>query len=32
VEALEGLGLGFPRMTDAQREELALARVQLNRE
>jgi PPK2 family polyphosphate:nucleotide phosphotransferase len=32
VESLEGLGLGFPRVTDAQREELALARVQLRRE
>ena len=32
VETLERLDLAFPRVTDAQREELALARAQLQRE
>jgi PPK2 family polyphosphate:nucleotide phosphotransferase len=32
VEALEALDLKFPRVSDAQREELALARVQLVKE
>jgi PPK2 family polyphosphate:nucleotide phosphotransferase len=32
VEALEALDLRFPRVSDAEREELALARVQLSRE
>ncbi|HQR30430.1 MAG TPA: polyphosphate kinase 2 family protein [Anaeromyxobacteraceae bacterium] len=32
VETLEKLDLSFPRVTDAQREELALARAQLQRE
>jgi PPK2 family polyphosphate:nucleotide phosphotransferase len=32
VETLERLDLAFPRITDAQREELALARAQLKRE
>ncbi|HET8725099.1 MAG TPA: polyphosphate kinase 2 family protein [Anaeromyxobacteraceae bacterium] len=32
VETLENLDLSFPRVTDAQREELALARAQLQRE
>ena len=32
VEALEALDLKFPRVSDAQREELALARVQLAKE
>jgi PPK2 family polyphosphate:nucleotide phosphotransferase len=32
VEALESLGLEFPRVSDAQKEELSLARVQLSKE
>jgi polyphosphate kinase 2 (PPK2 family) len=32
VDALERLDLGFPKVSDAMREELALARVQLARE
>jgi len=32
VEALESLHLSFPRVSDAQREELSLARVQLSKE
>jgi len=32
VEALEGLDLYFPRVSDAMKEELALARVQLSKE
>jgi PPK2 family polyphosphate:nucleotide phosphotransferase len=32
VEALEGLDLAFPKVSDAKREELALARAQLARE
>jgi hypothetical protein len=32
VETLERLDLSFPKVTDAQREELALARAQLAKE
>jgi hypothetical protein len=32
VDALERLDLGFPKVSDATREELALARVQLAKE
>ena len=32
VEALESLDFEFPRVSDAQREELALARIQLAKE
>ena len=32
VETLEGLDLSFPRVSDAQRKELALARAQLAKE
>ena len=32
VEALESLDLSYPRVSDAMREELALARVQLSKE
>jgi hypothetical protein len=32
VETLEGLDLAFPKVPDAKREELALARAQLEKE